>query len=241
MIVLGLLAVALSACSTNASPTPGTPTRAATQTPWIIYVPVTTTPEPAIATPLPTIGAPAQPTARATATRAPVVAVKPSATKPLAAPVAPAAPAATAPPACSLGTVKLTFPENGARRDFKVGGTGGPAFELKWDPAPNLPFEAGDPAVGYKIEVIAKKKGSTQVVNSATYFIAHNKFINEKRFIIDARSARALTNEDDASVSWQVTVIKAGGFDDAGGKSGTEIVCGAPSAPSTIEVVYQGG
>lgn len=242
LIALGVLASVLSACGASGTPTPAR--GAATQTPWIIERIITATPEPAVATPLPTVGAPPATEARVasrTPTRA-VVAVRPTATK-TAPPVA-VAPSPTAAPKCSLGMVKLTFPENGARRDFKVGGTGGPAFLLTWIPPDELGgsnFAPNDPAVGYKVELVAKKRGSAQVVNATVIYISHNKYIEQRRLEFDPRSARALVNEDDASVVWQVTIIKVAGFDGQGGKSGTEIICGAPSMPFTIDVVFQGG
>lgn len=235
IIGLSLFSVLLGACSSNA-PTV-TPTRVATQTPWIIYVPVTTTPEPAVATPLPTVGAPVavQPTLRPTATRAPVVAVKPSATKPPAAPPAPVVVKPTAAPACNLGTVQPTFPSNPTDRGpYPKQGTGGAAFILKWDPPASLGMTANDPAVGYKVELTARRPGTSAIINATTVYIAHNQYVEKREFVFDARSVRALTVNDDAVVNWQVTIIKAAGFDNQGAISGSEISCGAPSIPYSI-------
>src|SRR5512146_2352000 len=54
VVALSAVALWLAGCST-ANPTVTSATRAATQTPWFIYIPVTTTPEPATITPLPTV------------------------------------------------------------------------------------------------------------------------------------------------------------------------------------------
>lgn len=210
--MLGLLAMGLSACSTNTTPTVVVTTRVATQTPWIIYVPVTTTPEPALATPLPTVGAPApaQPTSRTTATRAPAVAVKPPTTKPSAASPAPVAVAPTATPApkCSYGPVVLKEPEDNALRRTKEVGVGGDTFRFIFDPPPELVGTVSD-SIGYKLVMTARKNG-------ATVYIQNNAFLNGKYggarlFIYDRPDVSGLANGEATTVSWNITVIQASG------------------------------
>lgn len=231
LIILVLVAFALAgtACGGAATLTPSA-TRAVTQTPWIIYVPVTTTPEPPTAPLLPTavVKAPATPTR--TATR-PVVVPKPTVppTKP---PVAPSAPVAqpTAAPACSIGTVTLTFPENGAPRNK------GAAFEMKWTPPGALSGES-DPNVGYKIEMESRR--GNKVVNGATVYISHNKYLREGKFVFPREAVTMLAAGDDATVTWKVTIVKAsGGFDDSQQQAlGTVVACGQPSLPSQIQLL----
>lgn len=237
-VLLGILGIVLSACSSSAPATILPPTRAATQTPWIIYIPVTVTPEPATITPLPTAEVKAAPTR--TPTRA-VVAAKPAATatKPAPAPP-PAAPSPTAAPACNLGTVAPFFPENNTRREYNLGGTAGAAFEFKWTPPGTLGFSPTDPTIGYRIDMTARRGGSPNVINGATVYVSHNTFIDARLYVFEGRSARQLAGNDDATVTWQVTIVKvSGGFDNQGGKQGTEISCGPPSAPFTIQMVFQ--
>jgi hypothetical protein len=233
IIALGVLALAVTACG-NANTTPIPPTRAATQTPWIIYVPVTTTPEPAVLPLLPTaeVRAPTAPVR--TPTRAPAV-VKSTVppTKPPVAPSAPVAKPADA-PACSIGTVTLTFPENGAPRNK------GAAFEMKWAPPTALSGET-DPNVGYKIEMTSRR--GSKVINGATVYISHNKYFREGKFVYDRSAVSMLAAGDDAVVTWQVTVVKvSGGFDDQQQTySGSILNCGSASLPSQIQLIGFGG
>jgi len=222
--VLSALAIGLSACGGNATLTPP-PTRVATQTPWIIQIPVTVTPEPPTATRLPTITV-------AAPTRAPTkppVAAKPT-TAPTKPPAAPPPPTATTAPVCNLGTVSLIFPENGTTR------LKGAAFEMKWQTP--LAGET-DPQVGYKIEMESRR--GSQFVNGALVYISHNKYIQDGKFIFERRKVADLAQNDNASVTWKVTIVKAtGGFDDLQQTAnGTVITCGPPSSPSVIQLVWE--
>lgn len=227
IIVLGVIALGMSACgNSNATLTPPA-TRAATQTPWIIYVPVTTTPEPTLLPLLPTAEVKAP--ATRTPTRAVVVA------KPTTAPTKPvaAAPPTTKPtetPACSIGSVTLTFPENGVPRNK------GSAFEMKWIP-PGAFSGQTDPTLGYKIE-LESRRGNTHV-NGDTVYISHNKYFQDGKFVYDRNKVSNLAAGDDATVTWKVTVVKAtGGFDDQQQIGlGTIITCGPPSLPSQIQLL----
>lgn len=228
IIVAGVLVFVVTACSGGAAlPTPTT-TRPATQTPWIIYVPVTTTPEPTTLPLLPTAAAKVVATPTRTPTRA-VVAAKPTVapTKPPAAP--PSAPTAPPAPACNIGTVTLTFPENGSYR------TKGAAFEMKWIPPATLSGET-DPNTGYKIEMESRR--GNNLINGATVYISHNKYLREGKFTFSPRAVASLAGGDDAVVTWRVTIVKASdGFDDNQQMAlGTVINCGAPSLPSQIEL-----
>ncbi|MBI5652112.1 MAG: hypothetical protein HZC40_16980 [Chloroflexi bacterium] len=202
LIAIGVLAIALSACS-SATPTP---TRGvATQTPWIIERIITATPEPAIATPLPTVGAP--PTEARVATRTPTRPVaRPATTKPLAVPPSPVAVAPTAVPApiCTYGPITLKEPEDNALRRTKEIGVGGDTFRFIWEPPPEL---QGDVAanVGYKLVMTARKNG-------ATLYISHNKFLRDgKLFIFDKPDVSGLAGGEKTMVTWNVTIVQASG------------------------------
>ena len=237
--LLGVLLVTLSSCSGgNASQTPPT-TRLATQTPWLIYVPVTVTPDPATITPLPTaVIAAAEPTkgtATRTPTKAPAVIAK---TPTKAATVAPAAPTATAQVACNLGSVsKLIFPGDGALRRTKTSGFSPDTFDFQWTPF--TPGEA-DPLAGYRIE-IQSKRGS-QIVNGDVVDVQHNWFVtNGQHYNYDSRRVQNLASPaggDSVTVLWTVTVIKTtGSYDNVAGKStGTVTKCGPAPAPLSINL-----
>ncbi|MCX7838564.1 MAG: hypothetical protein N2559_03790 [Anaerolineae bacterium] len=233
VFALVMLTMAITACSGGAATQTPPPTRAATQTPWIIYVPVTTTPEPTVLPLLPTPVAKAPITPTRTPTRVGVTA-KPTVapTKPPVAP--PSAPTASPAPACNIGTVTLTFPENGSYR------TKGAAFEMKWIPPAALSGET-DPNVGYKIEMESRR--GNKVVNGATVYVSHNKYLRDGKFIFGAREVAGLAAGDDAVVTWRVTIVKAtGGFDDNQQRAlGDVINCGQPSLPSQIELRGFGG
>jgi hypothetical protein len=232
IIALGVFALTASACgTTNATLTPPT-TRAATQTPWIIYVPVTTTPEPTTLPLLPTVEV------KAAATRTPTrpVVAKPTVvpTKP---PVAPSAPVAkpTAAPACSIGTVTLKEPDDNALRRTRAVGVGGDTFRFIWDPPASLQGE-GDSQVGYKIEV-ASKRGN--FANGVTLYVSHNKYWRDRVVILDKPAVSTLAGGDSVKVTWFVTIIRTtGSFNDADpavGPSGV-VTCGPPSVTRTISL-----
>jgi hypothetical protein len=226
-----------SACGSSPAQTPPI-TRAVTQTPWIIYVNVTTTPEPATVTPLPTVAVAAAPTRTATKSAA-----RPTATKapPTKAPVA-AAPTNSPAPACSLGTVTPYFPENGVTRTLNANGTSGPAFQFKWTLPTQLSNGPMDASIGYRIDISSRRPGSGggQLVNGDVVYVSHNTYIQKNEYDYEGTKVRSLGGGDDVVVSWTVTVVKSTeGFDDQGHVIGTEISCGAPSAPFTIQLTFQ--
>ncbi|MBI5032648.1 MAG: hypothetical protein HZB51_19165 [Chloroflexi bacterium] len=236
LVLLSAVVAAVSGCSGNTSLTPAPATRSATQTPWLIYVPVTVTPEPVTITPLPTAGLVVEvKTPTRTATRPAVVrtATRPA---PTVAPVA-AAPTATPAPACSLGSVaKLIFPNDGALRHTKLSGFSPDTFDFQW-----TPFQAGetDATVGYRIEL--QSKLGSKVINGDIVDVQHNWFINNgQHYIYDQRRVQNLVSPagDIYSVTWTVTVIKVtGGFDNTVGKSsGTVTRCGPATGPFTISL-----
>ncbi len=239
---MALVAVLGTACSGSGGPTPTRTPKAvaekgdATQTPWIIYVPVTTTPDPNTVTPLPTVTSsqPQPTTAQAappTRTKAPAT-PKPATAKPTAAPAnspTPAPPPATAAPACGQAyqVNRLTFPANPATREVKAGGGASKTIQFKWDEV--SPYEL-DPKIGYQILVKAPK-------NSAVIYISHNGYLDVKSgngAILSQQAAYGLTNGDDTNATWDVTVVMAsGGFDDQNGLAmGTITACG-PASPSS--------
>lgn len=231
IVTFAVLLVALSACGSNPTPTPP-PTRVATQTPWVIYVPITATPEPPTVTPLPTVTAskPSRTPTRTVAPKPTVVATKPPAT-----PVV-AAPSPTAAPACSAGSVTLRFPENGAPRSTKRTGPGPDIFDFKWDP-----FQAGetDSQIGYRIDIESKRVGTNQIVNGDAVYISHNGFLRSgQHYPYDQRAVFGLAGGDNVTVLWKVTVVKTtGSFDDQGHAAGSVINCGPPSQTWTIQLI----
>ncbi|MBM3127685.1 MAG: hypothetical protein FJ009_03520 [Chloroflexi bacterium] len=233
IIALGVIALTASACGSNSATLTPPATRAATQTPWIIYVPVTTTPEPTILPLLPT--AELKAAATRTPTR-PVVVVKPTVipTKP---PVAPSAPVAkpTDPPACSIGTVTLKEPDDNALRRTRAVGVGGDTFRFIWDPPTSLQGE-GDSQVGYKIEV-SSKRGN--FANGVTLYVSHNKYWRDRVVILDKPAVSTLAGGDSVKVTWFVTVIRtSGSFNDNDPTQGPPgiVTCGPPSPTRTINL-----
>jgi hypothetical protein len=228
--------MALGACSSGNVPIAAPTSRVATQTPWVIYVPITSTPEPATVTPLPSITAAVKVAAR-TATRAPAAATKPPvavATKAATAP-GPAVPPPTAAPACSASAVTLLFPENGVPRGTRKDGTGGSSFDLKWTPYQSAP---GDPQMGYQISLSSKRTGFS---NGATVYVSHSRYLQDgQHYIFDQRSVSSLASGESVTVSWYVTVVKTtGSFDNQGGISGSVVNCSPPSQIFTIQLVVQ--
>lgn len=227
LIVLSALTLGVTGCGGDTMPATPPSTRAATQTPWIIYVPVTTTPEPTAPPLLPTVAVKA-----ATPTRTPTRGVTP--TRPPAVPTKP--PAAVTPlvqpsptAACSIGSVTLTFPENGSYR------TKGAAFEMKWIPPAALAGQT-DPNIGYKIELESRR--GNRVVNGAVVYVSHNKYLRDGKFVYGPREVAGLAAGDNAVVTWKVTIVQAtGGFDDTQQRALGEVIhCGPASLPFQIEL-----
>ncbi len=229
VVLTGLLA----GCSSGAAPTTTPIPRIATQTPWIVYVAVTITPPPPTVTLLPTITSLPKTATRivATRTRTPVKAA-PTATKP---PAAAAATAPTAPPlpACTANPVTLQFPEDGVPRGTRKEGTGGSAFILKWTP---FPGGETDPTMGYMVSISAKRSGYN---NGDRAYVSQTQFLADgQQYIYDQVRVSKLANGEDATVTWNVTVVKTtGGFDGQGGVTGQVVNCSPPSASRTIQLV----
>ncbi len=240
ILSLGLL-LGLAACNSNAAVTPSS-TRLPTQTPWVIYVPVTTTPEPATITPLPSV-TPSGRTVARTPTRAAAAPTKAAVVAPTKAPTT--APAATAPPQTKAATCPVTglallakdsirFPEDRALRQ-----TPGPdTFIFKF-----TPFQAGesDPKLGYEIDVSARRTGFS---NGASIYFSHNWFLkNSQQYLFDQRAVAALASGDAATVTWVVKIVYApNGFNDSDPTSrpGGLVECGGANPPYTIDLRYTG-
>ncbi len=240
---LGILVWALAACSPGAARPTAPIARVATQTPWIIYMPVTNTPEPPMVTPLPTITAARPPR---TATR--VATARPAApTKTLVKRTATIAPTPvvvvppTAAPACSAGSIRLLFPEDGAPRATKQNGPGPDTFVFKW-----VPLQEGnaDASMGYRISIVSKAVGTTKQINSDAVYVSHDTFMkNGQQYIYNANAVHGLVGSGDSNVTvfWNVTVVKTTGtFDDKGGVTGSVIDCGPPSQTWTISLTISG-
>lgn len=238
--MLGALAVVSAACG-GGDATP-TRTRVAqaepTQTPWIIYIPVTVTPGPATATLEPT-STPSEPTAAPvppTRTRAPVTPRPTQPPQPTAPSQSPSAEAPSATPAASCGDVyqvkTLTDPNpNGTTRDVRNASGQGKTIQFKWEPV--VPYELS-PKIGYRVNVSTK-------INSAALYISHNAYLREQLAILNQQASWGLTQGDDATASWNVDVIMATGeFNDTGDDTqpplGTVTVCGPSSPTWTIQL-----
>lgn len=246
LLFLSALALLSAACS-GGEVTP-TRTRVAqaepTQTPWIIYVPVTVTPGPATAT-LEATSTPSAPEPTAvppTNTRAPATARPAEPTnppKPTNPPesATPEPPTATPAPSCGqpFQVTKLSFPENGAKREAKSGSGAGKTIQFKWDPV--VPYEL-DPKIGYRVNVSTPR-------NSQALYISHNEYLKEQVAILSQQATYGLTQGDDTTATWTVDVIMASGeFNDVGDDTqaplGTVAVCGPASPAFTIELEVQG-
>lgn len=253
VLCFGALAVLVAACGGgDATPTRTRVAQAeATQTPWIIYIPVTVTPGPAIATleptstpsvveptPIPpTNTRPPQPTSppAAAATEPPVAVVQPTAAAPAVPPTA-EPPAATQAPSCgeAYQVTTLTFPENGAKRRAKNTSGAGATIQFKWEPV--VGFEM-DPKIGYRVSVGTPR-------NSAALYVSHNGYLNDPVAILNQQATYGLTQGDDMQATWSVEVIKiTGEFNDSGDDteipSGTITVCGPASPTFSIELVVE--
>jgi hypothetical protein len=238
LLTIGALTVLASACSSAPAQTPP-PTRAATQTPWIIYAPVTSTSEPATVTPLPTVTA-SQPTKSPTKIIAKATTTK-AATAATSAPVA-VAPTVTAAPACNLGTVGPPFfPGDGDPRNTKADGSGGSAIIFTWTPPPSL-AGTGDPHVGYMIEIESHRANGNHITGTIIY-ISANKYLQDGKAVLGGRPVSGLANGDDAVATWRVTVVKASGdFSDTDptARPAGLIICGSPSQTMSIRLLISG-
>lgn len=235
---LGLLVVLTVACG-GTGPTPTHTPRAVaadlpTQTPWIIYIPVTTTPEPQTATPLPTV-TPNQPAPTPRPTRVPATRPPPPPPSPTLPPESPtpAPPPASPTPSCGqeYQVQVLTFPENGALRRAKAGSGGGATIQFKWEP-----ISAGemDPRIGYRVNISSPH-------NSAALYISHNEYLRQGLAILNQNATYQLTQGDDTSAQWNVEVIMTSGTfndeaDDLTPPQGTITVCGPPSPTFTVHL-----
>lgn len=242
ILLLGAIVVLSAACSGEATPTriARAPTDAPTQTPWIIYIPITTTPEPFTATALPTT-TPVKPPATATRTRAPAT-PRPANTEPPPGPPPTTAPAEpptaappTAPPAASCGqpysVQQLLFPENGTKRQAKGGSGAGRTIQFQWEPISNSEL---DPKLGYRINI------STPANRQAVY-ISHNAYLQRKVAILSQQATYGLTLGDDTTAQWNVDVIMTSGEfpnsgDDTTPPLGTITPCGPTSPTFTIDL-----
>lgn len=234
-LMLGIASLAISSCGILPN-NPAQPTRAATQTPFIVYVPVTTTPEPATITPLATVTSSAPSTATRTLTRAVVVRATPTRTK-TAAPVA-AGPTATTAPSCTFPAPNVLDPNDGAERRTFETRPGSDTFIFRWDPPPGV----GGEDIGYKIQLDARTLAGKSI-NGDTVYITHNKYVSDsqgKKFIYDSQRVWGMKNGGENSiVTWYVSVVKiTGNVDDLGHLSGNAAECsGSRSAPRTISLV----
>ena len=235
IVLLGMTLLLLNGCSSaNSNLTPAPATRGATQTPWIIYQPVTVTPEPATITPLPTVGAPPAEgkTPTRTPTKAAVVAAK-TATKAAPTVAIAAVPTATSAPACNLGTVTPKEPEPNASRNTKEVGVGGDTFRFIWDPPASMQ-SGGDPSLGYQLIVKSK-------TNGATIYLSNNKYWNDgKIYIMDKPAVSALAGGAATIVTWNVTTIKVtnGSFNDSDPsiRPAGFVTCGTPTDNQVINL-----
>lgn len=236
--VLGVIVLAATGCGILPNNS-AQPTRAATQTPFIVFVPVTTTPEPATVTPLPTVtsNAPQSPTRTATSAR--IIAIKPTATK-TKQPVAPVVtgPTATTTPTCTSDPIIPLDPGDNASVTTFVQHAGSGAFIFKW----NQPANAGGDDFGYKIQMdgrtISGKPGGGDTV-----YISYNKFNSEsqgKQFTYSGQQVWGLQrNNEDTIITWYIAAVRfTGTIDDQGHLNGKATECaGSQSTRRNIRVV----
>lgn len=243
VVWFGVLAALGAGCS-GAGPTPTRTPRAiadngiATQTPWFIYVPVTTTPEPFTITPLPTVTS-SVPTPKPANTRAPRTAA-PAATKTSVPDTeVPTTPTPEPSPTPSCGEAyqvsQLTFPADGDLRSAKGGGGASKTIQFKWVPVVSYQL---DPTIGYHIVITGATAG-----RSSQLFISHDGYLKVQKTTGAVLSQQATfglipPNADAADVQWNVTVVKSsGGFDDQNfAILGTPTSCGPPSPSFTIHL-----
>lgn len=206
-------------------------------------MPVTVTPGPATATleptstpnaPPPTAVPPTNPPAPVN-TRPPQPTNPPQPTTPPES-ATPEPPTATPAPSCgeAYQVTKLTFPENGAKRQAKAGSGAGKTIRFMWEPV--VAYEI-DPRIGYRVNVSTPR-------NSQALYISHNEFLKEQVAILSQQATFGLTQGDDTTATWSVDVIMASGeFNDSGDDTqpplGTVTVCGATSPQFTIELEVQ--
>jgi hypothetical protein len=239
--LLGIF-VGLSTACGAAGPTPTRTPRAvadsgnATQTPWFIYVPVTTTPEPFTVTPLPTVTSPA-PTPKPPSTRAPrpvVIAASPTPVLP-AAVIATLAPTASPTPTCgelpTIGPIKL--PEQGTTRT--TGPHSAATVQFIWDPSPAYDL---DPDIGYLIDLTSYLTTPSSPVNRQHIYISHNIFRQMRMAILDKNATWSMTNGDTVEVRWTITVVKVTtAFNDQTYDPGPTTPCAPPVGPYTFHLV----
>jgi len=111
---------------------------------------------------------------------------------------------------------------------------------MQWDPPESLGGSA-DPQIGYRIEMISRR--GNQVVNGATAYISHNKYISDGKFTFDQRAVSQLAASDNASVTWTVTIVKTSGtFNDNDNSVAPPglVTCGPASAPFQINLIING-
>lgn len=234
-VMMGVAILAITSCGIlpNSS---AQPTRAPTQTPFIVYVPVTTTPEPATVTPLATITSSAPATPTRTLTRAVVARATATRTK-TAAPVA-VGPSPTTAPACSFPPPNVLDPNDGAQRTTFENKPGSDTFIFRWDPPPGV----GGDDIGYKIQMDAKTLAG-KPINGDTVYISHNKFMSDsqgKKFVYDNQRVWGMKQGGESStVVWYISVVKfTGNIDDLGHLSGTATECsGSRTVPRSINLV----
>ena len=238
VIALGVVALYATGCGLLPNNS-AQPTRAATQTPFIVFVPVTTTPEPATVTPLATVTSSAPPAATRTATRAVVARATATRTK-TAAPVA-VGPSATAAPACAFPPPTILDPNDGAQRTTFETRPGSDTFIFRWDPPPGV----GGDDIGYKIQMDARTLAGKSIT-SDTVYISHNKFMTEsqkKQFVYDAQRVQYMKQGGEGStVTWYLSVVKfTGNIDDLGHLGGTASECSGSQTPRrSINLVVLG-
>lgn len=245
IVLMGVFALLVAGCG-GGDPT-RIPTRVseapvATQTPWIIYIPVTVTPGPATATLEPSVTPNEPPTAEPTETRPPATprpvqptkVAPPPVAQPTAAAVAaesPTAPAPAASPTPGCGqqyqVTDLVDPADGNTFTVKAGSGQGHTIPFEWNPV--VSYEI-DPTIGYRVIVKAP-------ANSTALYISHNDYLKMGKATLNQQAMYGLTLGDDVTVTWYVEVIKAGEFDPTDllkPPLGDVIVCGPPSPARNI-------
>ncbi len=256
VVVLGSMVGLSAACNASGEATPTRTPRAGaensnpTQTPWIIYLPITSTPDPFTVTPLPTVTSSSlKPTPKLTNTREPVtpgtVATKaPSATprptlvsiaQPTPIPATPV-PLPTQAPSCgqTYQVTNLYFPPNGDTRDVKNSPGAAHTIQFKWTPPAALGTTQASTQIGYEVDITGAGNRGAQL------FISHNGYLavqSGNGVVLSQQASYGLTNGEDTAARWSVTVVmSSAGFNDNDSEqrpAGTITRCG-PASPQFL-------
>lgn len=244
LVLLGAMMAVISCSGIGGEASPTRTPRAiseATQTSIVVYIPVTTTPEPATATALPTVTS-AGPTRTATRPPQPTA---PIVRQPTATPTNTPLPGPTNTPVAACGQVLQVLPppllpENPTTRNANSHGGGGTSIVFIFNPAVSFQL---DPTIGYRVRIAVISRPGI----GPDLYMSHNAYLEAKKansgLVLPGSTLYFLTGGDDVDLNWTVTVVKApGGFDDRAQQfiGPTPIECGPSTPPFLVHVAVTG-